>query len=119
LPILVRASSDRDRLGSILKRAGDEGLAIVAGHSTLTDDDPRARLTPREREVYDLLGQSLTNFQIAQLLFISEATVKLHVHHIYDKLGIRSRTAVAVRAALDRADQATSATEGVDSDSDS
>jgi len=45
--------------------------------------------------------------------------VKLHVHHIYDKLGIRSRTAVAVQAALDRADQATSAIEGVESESDS
>jgi len=33
----------------------------------------------------------------------------VHVHHIYDKLGTRSRTALAVQAALERADQATSA----------
>ncbi len=65
----------------------------------------------REREVYELLGQGLTNLQIADLLFISEATVKVHVHHIYDKLGVRSRTALAVQAALERADQATSAIE--------
>lgn len=43
--------------------------------------------------------------QIAELLFISESTVKVHVHHIYDKLGVRSRTALAVQAMLERADQ--------------
>jgi hypothetical protein len=40
--------------------------------------------------------------------------VKLHVHHIYDKLGVRSRAAVMVQAALRRSDQATSATSGSD-----
>jgi DNA-binding NarL/FixJ family response regulator len=119
LPILLRTSRERGRLGLLLRQAGDEELAVAAGYGRLHDDDPRARLSPREREVYELLGQSLTNLQIAQLLFISEATVKLHVHHIYDKLGIRSRTAVAVKAALDRADQATSAIEGDESGSDS
>jgi len=118
LPILLR-SGERERLGLLLKQAGDEDLAVAAGDLILHDDNPKARLSPREREVYELLGQSLTNLQIGQLLFISEATVKLHVHHIYDKLGIRSRTAVAVLAALDRADQATSAIEGVESDSGS
>ena len=73
----------------------------------------------REREVYDLLGQGLTNLQIAQLLFISEGTVKVHVHHIYDKLGIRSRTALAVQAALERSDQATSAMDDGDPLADS
>ncbi|MDQ3380903.1 MAG: LuxR C-terminal-related transcriptional regulator [Actinomycetota bacterium] len=69
----------------------------------MTDDhDPVARLSAREREVYELLGQGLTNLQIAGLLFISEGTVKAHVHRIYDKVGVRSRTAVAVQAALAR-----------------
>ena len=84
--------------------------------SRQTHDDPKSRLSSREREVYELLGQGLTNLQIAQLLFISEATVKVHVHHIYDKLGIRSRTALAVQAALERVDQATSAIEDAESE---
>ena len=46
-------------------------------------------------------------------------SISLVEKDIYDKLGIRSRTAVAVLAALDRADQATSAIEGVESDSGS
>ena len=57
------------------------------------------RLSAREREIYDLLCEGLTNSQIAKLLFISEATVKVHVQHVFDKLGIRSRTALALNAA--------------------
>ena len=59
--------------------------------------------------MYELLAGGLTNREIAKLLFIEESTVKVHAHHIYDKLGLRSRTALAVQAILERADQATSA----------
>jgi len=114
LPIMLRASAEPERLGQLLRDARDEDLAVVAGHAR-SDDDPRARLSSRERDVHGLLGQGLTNFQIAELLFISETTVKVHVHHIYDKLGVRSRTALIVQAALERSDQATSAIEGEDS----
>jgi len=119
LPLLLRASRERSRLGQLLKQAGDADLAVAAGQPIANDQDPAARLTVREREVYRLLGQGLTNLQIAQLLFISEGTVKVHVHHIYDKVGMRSRTAVAVRAALERADQATSAIGGGEAGDDS
>ncbi len=114
LPILLRASPEPERLGRLLRKAQDQDLARAAGHA-LPDDDPTARLTLRERDVYELLGQGLTNLRIAELLFISEGTVKVHVHHIYDKLGIRSRMALVVRAALERSTQATSAIEGEDS----
>ncbi len=40
------------------------------------------------------LIQRLTNREIAKILFIEESTVKVHVHHIYDKLGVRSRIAL-------------------------
>ena len=119
LPILLRASHQPERLGLLLKRAGDEDLVVAAGHPLVDARDSKTRLSLREGEVYDLLGQSLTNRQIAQLLFISEGTVKVHVHHIYDKLGIRSRTALAVQAALERSIQATSATEDAESDAGS
>jgi ATP/maltotriose-dependent transcriptional regulator MalT len=60
---------------------------------------PRARahkkLTNREAEVLALIRQGMSNRQIATTLWISEATVKLHVHHILEKLGARSRTEAA------------------------
>ncbi len=102
LPLLLKATQERERLGRLLKRVGDDDLAAAAGHRITDDHDPVARLSAREREVYELLGQGLTNLQIAGLLFISEGTVKAHVHRIYDKVGVRSRTAVAVQAALAR-----------------
>ena len=55
----------------------------------------RAELTPRETEVHELLAQGLTNEEIAKLLYISLSTTKVHVKHIYDKLGVRSRLEAA------------------------
>ncbi len=49
-------------------------------------------LTPREREVLDLVRQGMSNRQIARTLWIAESTVKVHVHHVLEKLGVRSRT---------------------------
>ncbi len=97
----------------------DEDLAQAVGTSVTASDDPRAKLTPRERDVFELLCQRLSNRQIGKLLFIEESTVKVHAHHIYDKLGTRSRMALAVQAALERADQATSAMGTADSAEDS
>jgi DNA-binding NarL/FixJ family response regulator len=64
-----------------------------------------------------LLIERLTNREIARLLYIEESTVKVHAQHIYDKLGTRSRTALAVQAMLERADQATLATDVSDDES--
>jgi DNA-binding CsgD family transcriptional regulator len=119
LPILLRAAPAPERFGQLLKRAKDEDLAVAAGYKPTDDGHLRLHLTVREQEVYELLTQGLTNLQIARLLFITEATVKVHVHHVYDKLGVRSRTALAVQAALERSGQATSAIEGGDIPADS
>jgi DNA-binding NarL/FixJ family response regulator len=45
-----------------------------------------------------LIAEGLTNRSIAERLFISEATVKVHVQRIFEKLGVRSRTEAALRA---------------------
>jgi ATP/maltotriose-dependent transcriptional regulator MalT len=113
LSVLLRGS-DRDRVAGLMHGVRDEDLADAVGHPVGTD--PRTRLTPREREVLGLLCQGLSNRQIGEVLFIEESTVKVHAQHIYDKVGTRSRTALAVQAALERADQATSATGSTDSD---
>jgi len=59
----------------------------------------RDELTEREREVLDLLIQGYTNPQIAERLLISRNTVKKHVDHILQKLGVNNQAA-AVAAAL-------------------
>lgn len=55
-------------------------------------------LSPREREVLALLASGMTNVQIGKALFISPVTVKVHVRHIFEKLGVRSRAEAALRA---------------------
>jgi ATP/maltotriose-dependent transcriptional regulator MalT len=55
-------------------------------------------LTPRERQVLDLIAAGRTNHEIAQELCISVPTAKVHVRHILEKLGVRTRTQAAVLA---------------------
>jgi DNA-binding NarL/FixJ family response regulator len=55
-------------------------------------------LTQRELEVLELAARGLTNHEIAQRLTISVRTVEAHLTHIYNKLGVASRTEAVVRA---------------------
>ncbi len=102
VPAVLTAMASRirsDELGRILADAGDAdlasrlGIALPAGFS-----DHHNLLSPREEEVYDLVVQGLTNKEIAGVLVISEVTVKVHVRHILQKLGVRSRTEAAGKA---------------------
>jgi DNA-binding NarL/FixJ family response regulator len=58
-------------------------------------------LSAREREVLALVAKGTSNREIARVLFISEATVKTHLTHLYAKLGVKDRAA-AVAVAYDR-----------------
>jgi DNA-binding NarL/FixJ family response regulator len=55
-------------------------------------------LTDREREIVQLVGQGYRNKEIAEKLFISQQTVKNHLHNIFDKLGVSDRLELALYA---------------------
>ncbi|WP_133648726.1 LuxR C-terminal-related transcriptional regulator [Paraburkholderia flava] len=59
---------------------------------------PVDTLTERERKILRLLKAGLGNREIAQNLFLSEATIKWHLHNIFTKLGVRSRTSALAKA---------------------
>lgn len=60
--------------------------------------DPLAELSDQERAVFDLIGQGLTNREIAERLFLAEKTIKNYVSRLLAKLGMQRRTQAAVLA---------------------
>lgn len=123
--VLTTYDTDRDVLtaidagatGYLLKDAPREELfrAVVAaarGETVLSPSvatqllgrmrSPQpATLTPRELEILRLVAGGASNREAAAELFISEATIKTHLLHVYDKLGVRDRAA-AVATAYER-----------------
>jgi len=69
----------------------------IAGRADALPDD----LTPREAEVLKLIAAGMSNAEIAAALFVSNATVKTHINHIFAKTGVSDR-AQAVRYAYER-----------------
>lgn len=81
---------------------GDTVLAPSVAATLVRRTTPGATtITEREVEVLELLSRGLGNREMARELFVSEATVKSHLSHIYTKLGVDTR-AGAVAAAIER-----------------
>jgi DNA-binding CsgD family transcriptional regulator len=87
----------RSYLAAVLANSRDQAIARRAGLPFAKGGHEESHLlSAREREVCSLLADGLSNRDIARALFISEATAKVHVRHIFEKLGVRSRTEAAV-----------------------
>jgi DNA-binding NarL/FixJ family response regulator len=91
----IWASSEHfDWLLSSLKPTRDSRVVNSAGV---------AILSAREQEVLDLLAEGLSNRELAEALKLSEHTIKNHIFHIFDKLGVSSRMEAALYAIHHRA----------------
>jgi len=95
---LVLKESSPDQLLECVRRvhAGErwldpEAMSRVGGASSQEPDDRAASLTAREREVVRMIASGLRNRDIGERLSISENTVKVHLHNIYEKLGVEGR----------------------------
>jgi two-component system, NarL family, nitrate/nitrite response regulator NarL len=82
-----------------LRRASAGALLSAVDPNAVSENEYMNSLSKREQEVFELLGQGMTNREIASALYISEVTVKVHVRHILKKLGVRSRTEAALLGA--------------------
>jgi DNA-binding NarL/FixJ family response regulator len=109
---IVRAV-DAGAMGYLLKDAAPEEIfsairGAVQGKSVMSPPvasrlfqqlrNPEEILTPREAELLSLLTEGLSNRELGRRLFISEATVKTHLAHIYAKLGVETRAAAIATA---------------------
>jgi len=124
--VLVLTTYDTDRdvlpaveagaIGYLLKDAGRDELmravrTAARGEAVLSPSvatrllgqvrTPTDRLSGRELEILHLIAEGATNREAAARLFISEATVKSHVLHVYQKLGVNDRAA-AVAVGFER-----------------
>ena len=99
--------------GYLLKDVEPETIAAAirraaTGHTVLSSEltarvvedmrSPRVKLTERELEVLRLLDTGASNREIAKTLFVTEATVKTHLVHVFDKLGADSRSRAVAAA---------------------
>ena len=84
--------------GSLLDNRSTAALLAKLRDGTDKATDPLAELTHQEREVFNLIGDGLTNRQIAEQMFLAEKTIKNYVSRILSKLDMQRRTQVAVMA---------------------
>jgi DNA-binding NarL/FixJ family response regulator len=75
------------------------GTADAAEAAEAEDADPAQMLTPRQRDVLDLLVQGKSNKEIALALNLSQGTIKIHLAAIFRHFGVTSRAAAAVAGA--------------------
>ncbi|TVT37547.1 response regulator transcription factor [Amycolatopsis rhizosphaerae] len=94
----VLKDSTGDELVAAVRAAADGLTAMSASATAALTGTPEEPLTPRERDVLRLLGEGLSNREIAGRLRLAERTVKVHVGNLLAKLGVSTRTQAALLA---------------------
>jgi two-component system nitrate/nitrite response regulator NarL len=102
---LVRRTSEAETLVACLR-------AVTQGNSWMEDGifgdteqllaPRRSQLTPRERQIVELVEKGLRNRDIAMRLGIQTGTVKIHLKHIFEKTGVRGRYGLALNGLRDK-----------------
>lgn len=109
---LVKDSAVSELVGAVRAVAGGKSYIspsvskgvldrLTSPEEMAKEESPYERLTPREREILQLIGEGMNYHEIADFLSVSYKTVENHRAHIVDKLGIRER-AQLVRYALEQ-----------------
>ena len=92
---ILKSADMVDIVEAVKKTAAGESMLSPPLTSRLVSEFQQkgndARLSEREAEVLQFLGDGLTNTEIAQRLFISESTVRTHLHRLLEKLHLRNR----------------------------
>ncbi len=94
--VLLQASSAAQLLAGL--HAQKSQASMTSRDASLSPEAEKLGLTARELEVVRLIAQGHSNTEIAEELFVSDATIKTHINHIFSKLGARDRSQVIVKA---------------------
>ena len=89
---------DRMSTAEVIRRLAKKGAGSAASGARLGLREQGGALSAREREIVILVAQGFKNKEMAERMFISEQTVKNHLHNIFDKLGVSDRLELALYA---------------------
>lgn len=95
---LLKDSSPSQLLSAIRDVLAGRRVVPDAVAQELAERAYQSDLSPREHDVIELVVEGLSNRQIADRLGLTEATVKTHITHIFEKLGVEDRTQAALAA---------------------
>lgn len=97
---LLKDADPEDLIAGVHKAARGESVLSTKVATKLMGRvaNPSVRLTNRELEVLRLVGEGMSNKDIAKTLFLTEATIKSHLGNAFTKLGVTSRTAAVAQA---------------------
>src|SRR6185312_11498951 len=89
---------DRTTTAEVIRRLAKKGSGTTNTGARLGLREQGGALSTREREIVILVAQGFKNKEMAERMFISEQTVKNHLHNIFDKLGVSDRLELALYA---------------------
>ncbi|MGY3034434.1 two-component system nitrate/nitrite response regulator NarL [Bradyrhizobium sp. USDA 4354] len=101
--VVLSKDSDAEMLLATLRRAVQGQAAASpstgqANEESRAGEKPLAQLTDRERQIMRLVSEGLSNKEIGRRLNLADGTIKVHLHHIFQKLDISNRTVLAALA---------------------